>query len=169
MKINKSFLSRIIKEEIKKVLYETHKPWEHDFVQLMVQMYEDSNRGTLKPKQYYIEKFNLITDNEPLDKTLQYFKDEDAVDHDIFKFVAGYLLNDKTSNLFSFYADYQLPASYKDSNPKYKDMDDQRNPYETKAASTFLRKPQPIPPEEQEDPRRNPVTGKEKKNWVHEE
>lgn len=168
MKISKFLISKIIKEEIKKVLYESHKPWESDVVRLMVAIYKDGNSGTLKDKKEYIKQIESIT-KEPINKTLEYFKNEDAVDHDMFRFVAGFLLNDKTSNLFSDYADYQLPNSYKDIHAKTRDMSDARNPYDTKAPSTYLRKPQPIPPDEREDPRKNPVTGKEKKNWVHEE
>lgn len=160
MKISKSLLSKIIKEEIKQILYETHQPWEQKIVHLMVQIYQQGQDGNLKNKNEYIKQIESIT-KEPISKTFEYLKDEDAVDHDMFRYVAGYLLDDKTSNLFSDYSDFQLPASYQDTNPKYKDMNDVRSPYETKSPSTYMRKPKPISPDEQEDTRKN------KKNLVH--
>jgi hypothetical protein len=161
MKINKSFLSQIIKEEIKKVLYESHAPWEQKAVVFLTDLYQKilSGEADQKEKQFSLALKKLT--GEDVSEVLSYLKFK--VDHDMFRNVSAYLVNDKTSNLFSDYSDYQLPNSYQDTNPKNRDMDDIRNPYETKAASTIGRKPQPIEPQRQLDPR------KKQKNLVHEE
>lgn len=158
MKINKSFLSKIIKEEIKKVLYESHKPWEISVVRKMVDIFNDIHDGKQKPREQYIREIqqmiNDTSNNETPEQAFAYFKEENAIDPDMFESVAGYL--------YPRFSDDQIPASYKDIHAIYKDMARNKTKHDTGPGSTFLRKPKPIDPQDQEDPR-------DEKNYVHEE
>jgi len=158
MKINKFFLSRIIKEEIKKVLYESHKPWEIAVAQKMVEIYNDIHNGAQRPREQYISEIQKLIDatsnHENPEEAFAYFKEENAIDPDMFESVAGYL--------YPHFSDDQIPASYKDIHALYKDISKNNTKTGNEIASTFLRKPKPIDPQDQEDPR-------DEKNLVHEE
>ena len=158
MKINKSFLSKIIKQEIKKVLYESHKPWETKVVQKMVEIYKDIQNGKQKPRKQYISEIQKIinntSNNESPKEAFAYFQEENAVDPDMFESVAGYL--------YPEFSDDQIPASYKDIHASYKELKLNKSKDEAEHKTNFLRKPKPIDPQDQEDPR-------DEKNLVHEE
>jgi len=159
MKINKSFLSKIIKEEIKKVLYDSHKPWEVAVVRKMVDIFNDIHDGKQKSREEYIAHIQQIindtSNKETPEQAFDYFKEENAVDPDMFEAVAGYL--------YPRFSDDQIPASYKDIHAKYKEMAKGYVKHDAGPSSTFLRKPKSIDPQDQEDVRKN------RKTLIHEE
>ena len=161
MKINKSFLTPIIKEEIKKTLYESHSSWEIPLAQYFIYIRDliDQGKGHAN-KEKFIKHIKNIT-GEDYVKAVKYM--DGKIDYNLYGTVAALLINQKPN------VPAMLPNSYKTTDPSHKDMSDVRSPYATSAAPTHNRRPQPISQEDQENPRKNPVTRKEKKNWVHEE
>lgn len=160
MKISKSLLSKIIKEEIKKALYESHASWEIPLAQYFIYIRDmvDQGKGDIN-KQKFIKHIEDITDQKYID-AIKYM--DGKVDYNLYGTVAALMINQKPN------VPAMLPNSYKTTDPTYRDMSDVRSPYSTKAAPTHNRRPQPISQEDQEDPRINPETRSEKKNWVHE-
>lgn len=161
MKINKIFLIQIIKEEIKRVLYESHQPWEIPLAQYFVVIRDLVDQGKGEDnREKFIKHINKLTGGDYVN-AIKYM--DGKVDYNLYGTVASLLINQKPN------VPAMLPNSYKTTNPRYKDMSDVRSPYATNAPPTHNRRPQPISQEYQDDPRKNPVTRKEKKNSVHEE
>ncbi len=151
MKINKSFLSKIIKEEIKRALYEEDPSWAKPVIHLFIQINKEigqSNPDT-ETKEKYIKDIENLTGQKIAD--VFYFL-KDKIDNDLYRNVAQLLNGEVASNLFADFDDNITPASYKTTDPKRTPMDDVRPPR--------------IEPQDQEDTRKDRF-GKEKKNWVH--
>jgi hypothetical protein len=158
MKINKSFLSRIIKEEIKRVLYEDDPSWTTDAINLFM----DIRDRSIAANPDYDTKENFVKEIEDLTgqdagKVFSYLRGK--IDKQLYVHVAQLLNNVVDIDLLG--DEDLMSPSYKSKNPTRSEIDDIRSPYKTDAPSTYNRKPQPISPQRQEDPRGN------KKNWVH--
>jgi len=146
MKISKSFLSRIIKEEIKKVLYEDDPSWAKPAIHLFIQIdneIKNSNPDTAT-KEKYIRDIESLT-GEQIQDVFYYLNGK--IDNDLYRNVAQLLNGEASTNLFADFDDNITPASYKTTDPKRTPMDDVRPPK--------------IEPQRQEDPRHK------KNNLVH--
>lgn len=146
MKINKSFLSRIIKEEIKKVLYEEDPPWARKAVDLFINISTEikTKNPDQKTKIKYLNLIKKVTGQRP-ETVFKYLNGK--VDNDLYTNLAQLLNGEVSTNLFADFDDNITPASYKTTDPKRTPMDDVRPPK--------------IEPQKQEDPRHK------KKNLVH--
>ena len=146
MKISKHFLSRIIKEEIKKVLYEDDPVWAKPAIHLFIQIdneIKNSNPDTATKEKYIRDIENLT--GEEIQDVFAYLNGK--IDNDLYRNMAQLLNGEVASNLFADFDDNITPASYKTTDPKRTPMDDVRPPK--------------IEPQRQEDPRHK------KKNLVH--
>jgi hypothetical protein len=158
MKINKSFLSKIIKEEIKRVLYEDEPSWTTDAIKLFIDI-RDNSRATNPDhdtKENFIKQIEALTGRNT-GEVFSYLRGK--IDKDLYVHVAQLLNNVVDIDLLG--DEDLMSPSYKSKNPTRSEIDDFRSPYKTDAPSTYNRKPQPISPQDQED------TRDKKKNWVH--
>lgn len=146
MKINKVFLSRIIKEEIKKVLYEEDPSWAKPAVELFININKEisNTNPDSKTKQKYLKDIESLT-GKSASEVFKYLNGK--IDNDLYRNLAQLLNGEVSTNLFADFDDNITPASYKTTDPKRTPMDDVRPPK--------------IEPQRQEDPRHN------KKNLVH--
>ena len=158
MKISKSFLSKIIKEEIKRALYEEDPSWTTDAINLFMKIRNEASASNpdTNTKEYYVKQIENLT-GRSVEEVFSYLRGK--IDKQLYVNVAQLLNSVSTQNLLG--DEDLMSPSYKSKNPTRSEIDDFRSPYKTDAPSTYDRKPQPISPQDQEDPRDN------KKNWVH--
>ena len=96
MKINKNFLSRIIKEEIKKVIYEDNSSLQQDLIKLFVQYRNYIAKNPTKNKNE-LPKFELkikqILSGHRPEEIVQMLQGK--IDRQLFSFIKDILLRDK--------------------------------------------------------------------------
>ncbi len=159
MKINKSFLSKIIKEEIKRALYDEEPLWAKEAVNVFMDIRSKSIAANPErhTKENFLKQIEQLT-GQPAVEVFSYLRGK--IDKDLYVHVAQLLNSVVDINLLG--DEDLMSPSYKSKNPTRSEIDDVRSPYKTDAPSTYNRKPQPISPQDQDDPR------DKKKNWVHE-
>jgi hypothetical protein len=96
MKINRDFLSQIIKEEIKKVLYEDHSDSERDLINLFVQYRNYIAKNPTKSKNElpaFEARIKQILSGRKPEEIVQMLQGK--IDRQLFSFIKDILLRDK--------------------------------------------------------------------------
>jgi hypothetical protein len=153
MKISKSLLSKIIKEEIKKVIYEDHNNSERDLINLFVQYRNYISKNPTKDKNE-LPAFEaiikqMLSGQEP-EEIVQMLQGK--IDRQLFSFIKDILLRDKNMKTQSDKLDnYEMSIT-----------PDEQNVYQVynkqDPDSGFMRVPKNDEAYDQEDVRKNRKT-----------